>query len=163
MSEISLVKLLRWLSVDLTDDKSAFVQVMTWCCLAASHYLSQCWPSSVSPYGVTRSHQIKLLNDLFMLDNLASAGMENMLFIHDLPGSRRDRLNFTNLIYEIATIGSQMYYQVVLWKYLSVLFLQEICPCCYSINKEDTLIILSPSLSDPDLIMYTVSWLVYPL
>ena len=33
---------------------NTLVQVMAWCCQATSHYLSQCWPSSVSPYGVTR-------------------------------------------------------------------------------------------------------------
>ena len=30
------------------------VQVMAWCSQATSHYLSQCWPGSMSPYGVTR-------------------------------------------------------------------------------------------------------------
>ena len=45
---------LRWMPWDLTDDKSTLVQVMTWCRQATSHYLSQCWPSSMSPYGVTR-------------------------------------------------------------------------------------------------------------
>ena len=44
----------RWMSWDLTDDKSTLVQVMAWCRQATSHYLSQCWPSSMSPYGVTR-------------------------------------------------------------------------------------------------------------
>ena len=39
---------------DLTDDKSTLVQVMAWCRKATSHYLSQCWPSSVLPYGVIR-------------------------------------------------------------------------------------------------------------
>ena len=38
----------------LTNDKSTLVQVMTWCRQATSHYLSQCWPSSLSPYGITR-------------------------------------------------------------------------------------------------------------
>ena len=28
---------------------------MAWCCQATSHYLNQCWQSSVMPYGVTRS------------------------------------------------------------------------------------------------------------
>ena len=41
-----------WL--DLTDDKSTLVQVMAWCRQATSHYLSQCWPSSISPYSVIR-------------------------------------------------------------------------------------------------------------
>ena len=40
--------------IDLTDDKSTLVQVMAWCRQATSHYLSQCWPSSMTPYGVTR-------------------------------------------------------------------------------------------------------------
>ena len=45
---------LRWMLLDLTDDKSILVQVMAWCRQARSHYLSQCWPRSLSPYGVTR-------------------------------------------------------------------------------------------------------------
>ena len=39
-----------------TFDKSTFVQVMVWCRQATSHYLNQCWPRSMSPYGVTRPH-----------------------------------------------------------------------------------------------------------
>ena len=45
---------LRCMPWDLTEDKSTFVQVMAWCRQATSHYLSQCWPSSMSPYGVAR-------------------------------------------------------------------------------------------------------------
>ena len=45
---------IRWMSVDLTDDKLTLVQVMAWCHQAKSHYLSQCWPSSMLPYGITR-------------------------------------------------------------------------------------------------------------
>ena len=44
---------LRWMPQDLTYDKSTLVQVMAWCRQATSHYLSQCWPRSLSPYGVT--------------------------------------------------------------------------------------------------------------
>ena len=39
---------------DLTDDKSTLVQVMAWCRQATSHYLNQCWPRSLSLYGVTK-------------------------------------------------------------------------------------------------------------
>ena len=35
------------------DEKSTLAQIMDWCHQATSHYLSQCWPSSMSPYGVT--------------------------------------------------------------------------------------------------------------
>ena len=52
---------LRWMPWDLTDDKSTLVQVMAWCRLATSHYLNQCWPSSMSPYGVTKP-QCLLMN-----------------------------------------------------------------------------------------------------
>ena len=45
---------LRWMSLGFTDDQSTLVQVMAWCRQATSHYLSQCWPRSLSPYGVTR-------------------------------------------------------------------------------------------------------------
>ena len=45
---------LRWMPLDLTDDKSALVQVMAWCRQTTCHYLSQCWPRSMSPNGVTR-------------------------------------------------------------------------------------------------------------
>ena len=50
---------LRWMSMDLTDDKSTLVQVMAWCRQATSHYLSQYWPRSLSSYGVTRPQWVK--------------------------------------------------------------------------------------------------------
>ena len=50
---ISCEIVIRWMSLDLTDDKSTLVQVMAWCRQATSHYLNQCWPRSISPYGVT--------------------------------------------------------------------------------------------------------------
>ena len=43
-------------------DKSTLVQVMAWCHQATSHYLSQCWPSSLSPYGITRPQWVKNMN-----------------------------------------------------------------------------------------------------
>ena len=40
--------------MDLADDKSTLVQVMAWCRKATSHYLSQCWHGSMSPFRVTK-------------------------------------------------------------------------------------------------------------
>ena len=37
---------------DFIGDQSTLFQVMAWCRQATSHYLSQCWPRSLSPYGV---------------------------------------------------------------------------------------------------------------
>ena len=50
---------LRWMPQDLTDDKSTLVQVMAWCRQATSHYLNQCWPRSLLPYGITRPQWVK--------------------------------------------------------------------------------------------------------
>ena len=47
--EIALI----WMSQYLTDDQSTLVQVMAWCHQATSHYLSKCWPRSLTPYDVT--------------------------------------------------------------------------------------------------------------
>ena len=49
-----------WLSLDFTDNQSTLVQVMAWCRQATSHYLSQCWPISVSPYGITRPQWVDI-------------------------------------------------------------------------------------------------------
>ena len=62
---------LRWMPLDLTDDKSTLVQVMAWCRQAPSHYLSQCWPRSMSPYGVIRpqwvNHILMIHSDLMLM------------------------------------------------------------------------------------------------
>ena len=49
---------LRWVWQNPTDDKSTLAQVTAWCPQATSHYLSHCWPRSMSPYDVTRSQWI---------------------------------------------------------------------------------------------------------
>ena len=51
---------LRLMPQDLTYGKSTLVQVMAWCRQATSHYLSQCWLSSLSPYGIARPQWVKL-------------------------------------------------------------------------------------------------------
>ena len=53
---------LRWMLLDLIDDKSTLVQVMAWCRQAKSHYLSQCWPRSMSPYGNIRPQWFKFMS-----------------------------------------------------------------------------------------------------
>ena len=45
--------------LDCTDDQSTLVKVMAWCHQATSHYLSQCWPRSLAPYGITRPQWVK--------------------------------------------------------------------------------------------------------
>ena len=40
----------RWMSPDITYDKSTLDQVMAWCRQGTSHFLSQCWPRSKQAY-----------------------------------------------------------------------------------------------------------------
>ena len=58
---ISYEIVLTWTPQVLTDEKSTLVQTMAWCRQAISHKLSQCWPSFLSPYGVTRPQWVNSL------------------------------------------------------------------------------------------------------
>ena len=51
------------MSLDLTEDISILVQVMAWCHQATSHYLSQYWPRSLSPYDVTKPQYVTTNNN----------------------------------------------------------------------------------------------------
>ena len=48
-----------WMSLDFIDDQSTLIQVMAWCRQATSHYMSQCWPRSLSPSGIMRPQWVK--------------------------------------------------------------------------------------------------------
>ena len=61
---ISCKIVLKWMPMDLTDGKSTLVKVMAWCCQARGHYLSQCWPRSMSPNGVTRPQCVKTSQEI---------------------------------------------------------------------------------------------------
>ena len=77
---------LRWLSSDLTDDKQTVVQVMDWCHQATSHYLSQCWPSSLSSYGITGPQWVNwwsVSHYYFIIITVASNEYQDIL-IHQL-------------------------------------------------------------------------------
>ena len=56
---ISCEIVLIWMSLDFADGQSTLVWVMAWCHQATSHCLGQCWPRSLSPYGVTRPQWVK--------------------------------------------------------------------------------------------------------
>ena len=45
------------------DDKSTLVQVMAWCLMAPSHYLTPCWTRSMSPYVITRPQWVNAVYD----------------------------------------------------------------------------------------------------
>ena len=50
----------RWMPQNTFKDKSMLVQLMAWCRQATSHYLSQCWPRSVSPYAITKPQWVSI-------------------------------------------------------------------------------------------------------
>ena len=55
MSTLVLV-MARWLQAGLT-----------WCPQATSHYLSQCWPSTMSPYWITRPQRVNEFSHMYLL------------------------------------------------------------------------------------------------
>ena len=67
---------LRSMPQNPSDDKSTLVQVMAWCRQAASHYLSQCCPKSLSPYGVTRPQWVKSNEYLYITSNIYTFAMQ---------------------------------------------------------------------------------------
>ena len=62
MAEVSHKIALGSLLLDFTDDKSALVKAMACCLMTPSHYLIQCWQSSMSPYGITSPQWVNIPN-----------------------------------------------------------------------------------------------------
>ena len=60
-SDLLMIVPLLWMPQDLTDDRSTLFQIMAWDRQATSHYLGQCWLSSLSPYDVARAQWVNLL------------------------------------------------------------------------------------------------------
>ena len=77
------------MSLDFTDDQSTLVQVMAWCHQATSHYLSQSWPRSLSPYGVTRPQWV----------NEDITHTVSSLFSWDLAHEQQQIVNHHGLLY----------------------------------------------------------------
>ena len=79
-----------WMPQDLPDDKSTLVQVMTWRRQATSHYLSQFWLSSLSPYGVARpqrvniNHNNLLRNSIFQAMNIFPRILYHLGWLSDI-------------------------------------------------------------------------------
>ena len=76
------------MSLDFTDDQSTLVQVMAWYRQATSHYLSQCWPRSLSPYGVTRPQWVKNMQAGMHTPLILNTCQECMEFCSTLRGTR---------------------------------------------------------------------------
>ena len=81
--DISYEIALRWMQLDLSDDKSTLVQVMDWCRQATSHYLSQCWPRSMSSNGVTRPQWVNFKQKFAILCNAANSLCHWIWIIND--------------------------------------------------------------------------------
>ena len=82
---------------------------MAWCRQATCHYLSQCWPRSVLPYGITRPQWVntlqsskngshyadEILKYIFLNENYHTPGINLVVhtaqFAHDNPKLRRNR------------------------------------------------------------------------
>ena len=91
--DISSEIALRWTSLDLSDDKSIWVQVMAWCRQAPSHYLNQCWPRSLPPYGVTRPRWETGIEYIFICKRcIWICRLQNFIHFVQMPVFYREKL-----------------------------------------------------------------------
>ena len=90
--------------LDLTDDKSTLVQVMAWCRQATSHYLSQCWPRSMSPYGITRPQWVNSLRPtdiyiyIYISKRLCFGPLLKQMWLNQAKDSLRQWINGWNML-----------------------------------------------------------------
>ena len=68
------LRYLGWMLSNLTDYKSTLVQVMAWCLQATRHYLNECWPRSMWPYGISRpqwvNHSIEITSRSYVVSRV---------------------------------------------------------------------------------------------
>ena len=105
--EIALI----WMSVDFTDDQSTLVQVMAWCRRATSHYLSQCWPRTLTPYGVTRPQWVKT---------------SHLFTVH--ARVNRNRWKLTKI----------MFRKITIWKWLAQSYIIKRVLCEYNMTNRNS-------------------------
>ena len=90
---ISCEVVLRWMSLDLTNNNSTLVQILARSNLVTSHYLSQCWLGSMLPYGVTRPQWLKawypILSSLKPLEPASYTLETNLIISTTWPSPRR--------------------------------------------------------------------------
>ena len=82
-----------WMSLDFTDDQWTLVQVMAWCNQTTSHYLRQCWPRSLSPYGVIGQDELKIRQscDRLIFYIVNPILVRRHLYIETLPSTSATR------------------------------------------------------------------------
>ena len=85
-----------WMSLGLTNDYATLVQVMAWCRQATSYYLSQCWPRSVSPFGVTRPQWVDGGQHIFNGQVVSQNVFENCTFKNTITFSRDEWVKVNN-------------------------------------------------------------------
>ena len=98
---------------DLIDSKSTLVQVMAWYLTVPSHYLSQCWPQSLTPYGITRYlYFLSFLNtDMAQVADILLHDKANVLFIPVVNLVAAADLTMRG------AMASAEYWPTYLWKY----------------------------------------------
>ena len=115
-----------WMSLGFTDDQSTLVQVMAWCRQATSHYLSQWWPRSMSPYGVTRPQWVKItatsstsnISDFLLY-------LHNPIIINTAPSHYLDQ---HKLSLSIRAQGTNLKFETKYMKYKGLFQKTAVCP-----------------------------------
>ena len=71
---------LKWMPQNFTDVNSTMVQVMAWCRQATSHYPSQCWSRSLSPFDINKPQLVNSLAPGWCGSSFKTAIVQHMLY-----------------------------------------------------------------------------------
>ena len=77
------------MSMDLADNKSTLVQVTVWSRQTPNHYPRQCWPWSMSPYGVSRPWWVN--NILVDITKMMQMRTQRLVRVHILRPRQHGR------------------------------------------------------------------------
>ena len=109
-----------WMQQNMLDGDPTCIQVMAWCCLATNYYLSQCWPWSISPYGISRPQNCLLL---VWCQTIIWASADLLLMtLKNISSS------WNHLLSSLSYLIYEEYYNHWSWSYLT--YCGPLMPCC---------------------------------
>ena len=131
---------LRWMPQNLTNKKSKLVQVMIWCHHATSHYLSQCWPRSLLPYGVIDLQWVKSMVQSYNLNPFQTDFCEVSylhLYLYGFLSGKITIIIFRFILQNIAFPGC--FSSVLFYRYLFILLYSDwfVIAVCGSISVRE--------------------------
>ena len=100
-----------WMPLNTFDIKSILAQVMAWCHLATRHYLSQCWPRPMLPFGVISHNELKWWCLKILLDMFIRCQIKN----EDVVGAAPTGNTPTTSVWSIIVLPAKVHLILQIW------------------------------------------------